>query len=741
MSRFGDESNKKDSNKRRSFAMKEKYNFSFFPFFSSPYSPSQGFSTFSSTFASALLEHARKVFLRLVHSPAVMRLMLERRGAVNEIETTAYQLNQLEDVVLLLHSITNKQEGTGVTAHVSPSIHNLLAKISTSNTDVHLSIEDELLCWLQLLLWTRYLAVFLMRRLAAIHDHISSYLLYWSWAEIHYTQSSFHVALSYRWGWWWWRGLFLRGWAGQKQLLHSNIITHKSLLIRYRRVVVRSLGALYGLVDRMNALVASIADMAADVYVSNAEVETPVSRPALGSPLTDHQMLEERLLRHIRAVVASSVSQLSNTVRLPTVSISDFSFSGPSAGDVPFLFSHTGESLLFDAAPKPAGESISNLQTFTNATLANTLQVLTDTAEFARNHMTSLQESIQTNHIPPSPIRWRRLLLTSCTVLPALMWMCGKSTAELRRTALAAHAVLRGLWENYVVVPVREIRHSLFGGRPGVVERRRTLEMEMASVANIIRDYHEDYYPNSSEAELRELRENTFAHLRTGVVADDAGYALINRHYETALRHPFRSAIFGNLLRLMLIQLTYQQLEVMRVVNGTDEVLEGNDLNFKFMAMVPVCVLFGVVMLAALQKRRAKLRPVNHQLRMYWRAVHRVVTIPMETMEELYQIPSAAAADVAVGDTAGDVPLNVSKHPEGVIALETHSATKLNSYDQGMLLLLTHHMRRLAMEYHTGYHHLQEFLEDLDDLESVHCTRQQRLLTLDRMQRIHRFLS
>ncbi|ORC91579.1 uncharacterized protein TM35_000051750 [Trypanosoma theileri] len=735
MSHFGDETNTRDFSRRKSFTMKEKYNFSFFSFLSSPYSAAYNDSTFSSTFASALLEHARKVFLRLVHSPAVMQLMLNHRSIATEMETSAYQLNQLEDIMLLLQSIKNTKEGTGVIPHVPPYISNMLTLISSSSTDVNFIMGDELLCWLQFLLWTRYLAIFLMRRLAAIHDKIASYLLYWSWAEIHYTQSSFHLAVSYRWWKWWWRGLFRRGWTGQEQCLRSNIITHKSLLLRYLRVVVRSLGALYGLVDHMNAYVASMADMAADVYMSNADSETAVSRPALGSPLTDHQLVEERLLRNIRAVVASSVSQLSNIIRLPTVPLSDVSFSNP-CGDIPFLFSHAGDSLFFDVGPKPAGENATHLQMFTTATLTDTLQLLTETAELACEHTTSLQESIQINHIPPSPIRWRRLLFIGCTI-PALVWMYGKSMEELRRTAATARGVFRGMLENYVVIPLREIRRSLFGGRPGVVERRRTLEMEMASVANIIRDYHEDYYPNSSEAELRELRENTFAHLRTGVVADDAGFALINRHYEAALRHPFRSALFGNLLRLMLIQLTYQQLEVMRVVNGTDEVLEGNDLNFKFMAMVPLCALLGGVMLIALQKRRAKLRPVNRQLKLYWRAVHRVVTVPLETMEELHPLPSAA---FTVGDTA-DVQSSVSKNPDAVHTMETRVGTKLNSYDQGMLLLLTHHMRRLAMEYHTGYRHLREFLEDLDDLESVQCSRQQRLLTLDRMQRIHRFLS
>ncbi|RNF11120.1 hypothetical protein TraAM80_01087 [Trypanosoma rangeli] len=99
---------------------------------------------------------------------------------------------------------------------------------------------------------------------------------------------------------------------------------------------------------------------------------------------------------------------------------------------------------------------------------------------------------------------------------------------------------------------LKEVFRSFTSGRPGVLQRRRTPEMELESVANIIRDYQEDDYLNILQDELCRLRDCPFEHLRSGVIPDE-GYRVINDHYENAIRHPIRGVFFGNLLRLMLI--------------------------------------------------------------------------------------------------------------------------------------------------------------------------------------------
>ncbi|KEG07656.1 hypothetical protein DQ04_09171030 [Trypanosoma grayi] len=676
------------------------------------------------TFATALAEQSSRAFLQFTHSPTVVGLLREQPCLGSEMEACILQLGQLEDLLSLLQRISLPQDAAGTAAQAPRLVRETFVAVCNeepaSNGEVNLynSVADEIIGWLQLLAWARCFAVFLMQRLVAIHDQVSWYLWYWSWAEVHPAQASFHLALGSR---SWWHGFMRRGYVGQMLQVQSGAIAHKSALNRVLRGVVRGLGAVYSLVDRMNVLVSSMEETTSSTHVhSISELEV------VGC--AECQAAEQRLLVNVRGAVASTVTLLAKTVQLRDVGQAEASTSGGASSDMLMFSTYANESMLFELQPKFSTD-VMQKQASATASLKESLYLLRDTVEYTRNCIKALSEDVHTKHVPPKGRYWRSIFITCCTVLPSVLWLSSRSMSNLFRMVASARLVLHGLAANYVVSPLKEIARSIFGGRPGVIERRRTLEMEMESVANIVRDYHEDYYANISQVELQRLRDRTFEHLRSGVVADDEGYRLINGHYETAIRRPITSALFGNLLRLMLIQLSYQQLEVMRVVNSTDEVLEGNDLNFKAMAMVPVIVFLGGVLFVSFQKRRAKLRPVNRQLKRHWRSVHRVVTLAEDSRDGLLGLQGNQEKSLAI-----------TKNDEVLCLAEVGSATNLNNYDQGIVLLMTHHMRRLAMEYHTNYRHLEEFLEDLDDLESVQSTRQQRLLTLNRMRQVHRFL-
>ncbi|RNF11119.1 hypothetical protein TraAM80_01086 [Trypanosoma rangeli] len=167
----------------------------------------------------------------------------------------------------------------------------------------------------------------------------------------------------------------------------------------------------------------------------------------------------------------------------------------------------------------------------------------------------------------------------------------------------------------------------------------------------------------------------------------------------------------------------------MPVVNSTDEGLKRNELNFKMLATVPVFPAPSGAPLVSLQNRYMKPLPVINQMQLDCHSVHRAVTIPGDFHEENH-LP-------CLGDTTFSEP----SEGKGAVELkEVRNVGKLNSHTQGILLLLTHHMRRLAVEYHAGYHYLEAFLGDLDNFESVRSAGHQRLLTLDRMRSVHYFL-
>ncbi|CAJ1992235.1 ATP synthase regulation protein NCA2 [Leishmania donovani] len=232
---------------------------------------------------------------------------------------------------------------------------------------------------------------------------------------------------------------------------------------------------------------------------------------------------------------------------------------------------------------------------------------------------------VQRAHSPPTARHWRRILVAAFTIVPPFMWVYTKSPTEL--VAIARKTVIVGrqvLW-SYVIDPVMQLRESLSYVRPGVEDRRGAVERDAVSLANIIRDFHEDMYPSMPQKRLEELRDRTFKRLQAGV-ADPEGLGLIDEQYRHSVRHPIRSVLFGHLPRIMLIQLSYQALEVSRVANGIDEVLEGNDINFKIMAMMPVFLAGGLLATWGLFRYRFKYKPVRLRMKLLWRSLFRVIS-------------------------------------------------------------------------------------------------------------------
>ncbi|KAK7201359.1 ATP synthase regulation protein NCA2 [Novymonas esmeraldas] len=405
---------------------------------------------------------------------------------------------------------------------------------------------------------------------------------------------------------------------------------------------------------------------------------------------------------------------------------------------------------------------------------------------------------VQRAHSPPASRHWQRILVAAVTIVPPFMWLYTKSPAELTVIAQRAVTVGRQMLRAYLIEPVRQLREALFYVRPGVEDRRGAVERDAVSLANIIHDFHEDMYPDMAPDRLEELRHRTFERLSAGV-ADPEGLGLIDEQYRRSVRHPIRSVIFGDLPRIMLIQLSYQALEVSRVANGIDEVLEGNDLNFKIMAMMPIFLAGGLFATWSLFRYRVMYKPVRLRMKLLWRSLYRVVSFagsgqglvpPLlriaapravdqqrtkrhhgEVEALVLDFPRAqpdlaatatrlrqrtgggrdrrratsagrdGGADVDEVDTAAfsesrSGSASSSDAAESAAA-GAASARQLNNYEQGMVLLLSHVLRSMATEYLRSYAFFHELMEDLNDLESVQSTRHQRLATLERMRATH----
>lgn len=396
----------------------------------------------------------------------------------------------------------------------------------------------------------------------------------------------------------------------------------------------------------------------------------------------------------------------------------------------------------------------------------------------------------QRAHSPPASRHWQRIVVASALTIPPFVWLYRKTPEELVALTHARYTFAHQVVNAYLIEPIKQLRDSLFYVRPGVEDRRSAFERDAASLANVIRDFHEDMYPNMPLDRLEAMRERTLECLRAGV-ADGEGFGLIDQQYRHSVRHPIRSVFFGDLPRILLIQLSYQALEMSRVANGVDEVLEGNDLNFKVMALMPVFAAGGLLFSWFLFRYRATYKPLRMRMKVLWRSLFRVVsfagsgqdvsppflrgftqrTVPIVPTSRPSAVPrrpparqrhgeedlaqtragarrragAAATASADYGLAEVD-PADFTESSEEESASMTESIStrdgvasvqRLNNYEQGMVLLLSHVIRSMTAEYLRSYAYFHELMEDLNDLESVRSSRHQRLATLERMRATH----
>jgi nuclear-control-of-ATPase protein 2 len=67
----------------------------------------------------------------------------------------------------------------------------------------------------------------------------------------------------------------------------------------------------------------------------------------------------------------------------------------------------------------------------------------------------------------------------------------------------------------------------------------------------------------------------------------------ILREYEQNLKAPIKSAVFGNLVTLMLIQVQKAKVDLGTAMLSLDKLMRANELNFEMLAVIPVMVFLA----------------------------------------------------------------------------------------------------------------------------------------------------
>jgi hypothetical protein len=119
----------------------------------------------------------------------------------------------------------------------------------------------------------------------------------------------------------------------------------------------------------------------------------------------------------------------------------------------------------------------------------------------------------------------------------------------------------------------------------GGVMTRENLEEDVESLVRMVDSFHRDksIFPGS-EKEALELAEKT----RSGVIPT------IMEAYESQIPHPITNALYGDLLRLALIQVQKQKVDIEKAMAQLDRLLKQNEINFQLLALLPSIVLISI---------------------------------------------------------------------------------------------------------------------------------------------------
>jgi len=228
-----------------------------------------------------------------------------------------------------------------------------------------------------------------------------------------------------------------------------------------------------------------------------------------------------------------------------------------------------------------------------------------------------------------------------------------------------------------------------------------SLEKSAESLVSMVEQCYEDQGIHMSPIEKQDVREQ----VHRGDISQ------IMKIYEDGIRHPIKSALFGELIRVILIQVQKEKVDVERALVALDKLLKANELNFQFLATIPAVLLMGLTILQ----------------------VRRLLTIS----KSYYDVHSAIRSDLRGLERMLTAIQNSPGSSEYCDKMLTVGGLSMESY--GYLVCITTKLYDMASRLPVQQERLW-FVEDLHELEAEETNSNQKLATLQRMYHTHPFL-
>lgn len=215
------------------------------------------------------------------------------------------------------------------------------------------------------------------------------------------------------------------------------------------------------------------------------------------------------------------------------------------------------------------------------ATAQSLLDLMTVGLPEARN---KLRDTLQKYGRPSFVTRyWPAFLL----VPPSLYYaarLVGKNKEWMKEQILNAKETVRGFLVQWVWEPIEHITKTMRGGGEGLGVAPETVKTDRESLDRMVMDLGKDYY-HLDGAQLQELKKK--------VNAGDLESVL--KVYESEMRSPIKNALFGYLIRTLLIQVQKTKTDLSVALLQLDSLLQSQQLTFAFVGIAPSILVLWMV--------------------------------------------------------------------------------------------------------------------------------------------------
>ena len=308
-----------------------------------------------------------------------------------------------------------------------------------------------------------------------------------------------------------------------------------------------------------------------------------------------------------------------------------------------------------------------------------------------------------------------------------LLWAALGTAAYTGVTVLPQHADdVRGwlrdtmtsvgsFYNEHMRTPLSRMAGELLGTEPVPhVADADALALARSSLADMLRDFHHRMPAASLPDDLRQADLDTLA------AALDM--RPVTEAFTRQIRTPVRSAVSGDLVELMLIQIAFLKKEMLAATAALDQILLENRFNFQVMATIPALLVIYASGRGASALYRAATAPIDTgdirgRMRMTLRDAHRLLTLADDgstgasseaSEQQRLSFSSAERAGVAelwrrLLPAAAALPLSGPTEGAASLTSSPSSSSVLSLEQSGLLVALTHELLAQLTAYRQAH--------------------------------------